>query len=403
MRVPVQRVPGVDSAHGKVISQHPTLPWHHARVTFPERGEGQGWWLCTKTCQLYKKDVDGNKLFFESATPNVPRPSSTVCYAGEVYAASPAQLPADVRPKQRTFVDEDGVERPKFIRDYTNPDPNASLIPDWEYEHDPDTGEARQVMEVVGIAMFLELPNDMREAEGIVRHWRSNRTAPASMPLREVRERWEAQNRDEAAAAFGIDDLGGERRPVHAGTYQDALNAKPGDYEYEAQAAEQTLGEQQPSEPTPPAQPQASVMEQLAAEIGMPSEVVKAMLVRGGLEIAREAMGQDEAPQEAPPQEPEPAQEPAPEPEPVAQVVDPSPEPEPAKFAVGAEPGTGTTSSRSPRGSWSPTTSHGSGRASPLPSGTGAASGPPWLSRNRRPRSPRPRSPRPRSPRPRKR
>ena len=162
-------------------TQAPERSWNEDPVVFPERHPGDKWWLCYRNNVALKRDAGtGEHIWFTTPVPGVGRASTTYYVAGLIYAATAVQLPKKVRKIQK--VDAEG--HPVFIVDRTNPDPGAPLIEDWEYDVDPYTGK-RTVQTVLdtrnnpqGVNHFIELPDDQKQAESIVRRFRTNRIAP---------------------------------------------------------------------------------------------------------------------------------------------------------------------------------------------------------------------------------
>lgn len=166
------------------------------RRLLPPRARGEHWWLCTQTCQDYRRDKEGNKMMFPSTgTPEIERPSCRVFMQGHVYAfANKKQLPKIMEPvlKMRQATDEHGNPvsdengNPIKVPIYIDPpdiatNPYADQIPVFETDVDQRTGKRTKRYTEVGVAYFTALPDDRREAEAIVEEYREHMD-PDSLP-----------------------------------------------------------------------------------------------------------------------------------------------------------------------------------------------------------------------------
>lgn len=169
----------------------------------PPRKSNESWWLCIEMCQDYERDEQGEMVTYPLPGHNeIERPNCRVYRPGHAYAfASELQLPAITEDVFETET-RNGKEVPIFIDDPANPNPYADRVPLRKTEVDPDTGKRKFVTKRIGVAHFVPLGTDRREAEAKVQDFRDGMQIETGIqPARETEVPYDPEDDLDAMAA----------------------------------------------------------------------------------------------------------------------------------------------------------------------------------------------------------
>ncbi|MCY4508479.1 MAG: hypothetical protein OXG35_16220, partial [Acidobacteria bacterium] len=271
--------PFIRQARG--FDEVPRLPWSDEPIRFPQRVQGQTWWLCTQDCYEWRRNqANGNILNFETGTEFVTRRSQFPYYQGEIYAATAQQLP-EKKERVVKMKTVDGEQVPDLRQDPTTKDPYAPMVPLYEYDVDPFTGKKTIRTRVVGVKHFVELPDDPYEAEIMVREYRANHDTGERprQPLQDSRHNPRLEL--ESGSRLQNVDVGRTPGVTHEGAARTST-AQFGGHAPVARQVEDPGAPQYRNRPeSESAAPKQSTTGQLAEELGLTEDVLKLVLKTG--------------------------------------------------------------------------------------------------------------------------